>query len=217
MPCMSYTRFSDDSSVDYVGPDDVRGGRLAASHLLGHGARTFVFVGSRAQSSASRMRRAGLEGELADAGLAGTLRVLDQEMTPAGGYAAARALLDSGPLPDAVVCVSDTVAFGLFDGLREASTRAYPRVIGFDDVELAAYSSPRLTTVSSHPDSLGQLAASTFVDRLTGGADVVAGAVHRAGPRGPGVVRVPARAGAGGAAVARARVPSRPAVTVDTF
>jgi LacI family transcriptional regulator len=167
LPCMSYTRFSDDESVDYVGPDDLQGGRLAARHLLGHGARSFAFVGSLAPSSASRMRRAGLEAELEDAGLAGTLRVVDQEMTATGGYMAARALLDSGPVPDAVVCASDTVAFGLFDGLREAETQI-PRVVGFDDVELAAFSSPRLTTVSSHPDSLGRLAASTFVDRLTG-------------------------------------------------
>ncbi|POH73124.1 LacI family DNA-binding transcriptional regulator [Arthrobacter glacialis] len=168
LPCLSYTRFVESRAVDYVGPNDFEGGRVAAAHLLWHGSRTFAFVGSRSPSSASRLRRKGLMAGLEAAGLNDALRTLRQDMTPLGGYEAAKILIASGPLPDAIVCGSDNVAFGLFDAFREAGVAEIPRVIGFDDVELAAFSSPRLTTVSSHPAMLGRLAAATFVDRLSG-------------------------------------------------
>lgn len=168
LPCLSYTRFVESKSVDYVGPNDVEGGRVAAAHLLWHGSRTFAFVGSRKPASASFLRHKGVTTELRAAGLDGALRTVSHDMTPLGGYEAAKQLIASGPLPDAIVCVSDNVAFGLFDAFREAGVARMPRVIGFDDVELAAFSSPRLTTVSSHPGMLGRLAAATFVDRLTG-------------------------------------------------
>lgn len=168
LPCLSYTRFVESRAVDYVGPNDFEGGRVAAAHLLGHGSKSFAFVGSLSPSSASLQRQKGLTAELESAGLIGSLRILGHSMTPSGGYEAAKLLLASAPLPDAIICVSDNVAFGLFDGFREGGVVEMPRVIGFDDVELAAFSSPRLTTVSSHPAMLGRLAAATFVDRLSG-------------------------------------------------
>jgi LacI family transcriptional regulator len=164
--CLSYTRYVEDGSVDYVGPDDVGGGRLAASHLLGHGARRLAYIGGRRPSSASRMRRAGVEAELEAAGLGGTLTVVSCEMNAAGGFAAGRELLARGELPEAIVCVSDTVAFGLYRALRDAGAADRTRVIGFDDVELATYWTPRLTTVSSRPTELGRMAAAGIVDRL---------------------------------------------------
>lgn len=165
--CLSYTRYEDES-IDYVGPNDRAGGRLAAEHLLWHGSRRFTFVGSAGPSSASDLRLAGVMEVLDAAGAGADVTVVRTEVSTRGGYAAGQKLLASGPLPDAVVCLSDTVAFGLISALRAAGCASLPRIIGFDDVEMASYWHPTLTTVSSHPDEMGRLAATAIAQRLEG-------------------------------------------------
>lgn len=164
--CLSFTRMPETGSVDYVGPNDFEGGRRAAAHLLAHGAETFAFVGSATPSSASRLRQAGIEAELAAADRERSLSVLLTQMTAIGGLEAGRRLQADAALPDAIICVSDVVAFGLYDALRESHIDPLPRIIGFDDVELAAHWYPRLSTVSSHPADLGQMAAKTLIELL---------------------------------------------------
>ncbi|MFT3875879.1 MAG: LacI family DNA-binding transcriptional regulator [Propioniciclava sp.] len=164
--CLSYTRY--DPAVDYVGPNDVEGGRLAAEHLLTHGAKTLAFVGGQRPSSVSHMRQSGIRSVLDEAGIRTPLISTTCEASMRGGYEAGHALLEAGPLPDAIICLSDAIAFGFIRALREAGLSTLPRIVGFDDVELASYCDPSLTTVSSHPDRMGRLAARLLVQRLEG-------------------------------------------------
>lgn len=168
MACLSYTRDVAGAEADYVGPDDVAGGGLAAKHLVDHGVERLAFVESDSPASASVLRRQGIEAHHAEAGLAAPLIAVQAPMTVAGGYTAGRKLLeDPEGLPDGIICVSDSVAFGLYRALFDADAQNLTRVIGFDDVELSSYSYPRLTTISSHPMDLGRIAADTLVERLT--------------------------------------------------
>ncbi len=167
--CVSYTRLYE--SADYVGPDDVAGGRLAARHLLEHGVDDLVFIGSGRGASASRLRQEGIEREIAEVGTRARLTVLkapDHGGLLDGGHSAGREMLDRGPLPQGVLCMNDATALGAIRAFHEAGVRRLPRIIGFDDIDYARYSIPSLTTVSSHPYETGRLAAHRAVERAEG-------------------------------------------------
>ncbi len=167
--CLSYTRYDDE--VDYVGPDDIAGGRLAAQHLLSHGVETMAFVGTSDAALAPQLRCQGIEAALDEAGRGETLMKLEVGVGLEGAYALGKDLAQRGELPQGIICFSDMVAIGLMRALHDAGIEHFPRIIGFDDIELAKYSLPSLTTVSSDPDHSAQLAANLLVKRLQGDRD----------------------------------------------
>jgi DNA-binding LacI/PurR family transcriptional regulator len=75
-----------------------------------------------------------------------------------GGRRAARALLAASPRPTAIVCVNDLTAVGALRELRESGLRVPEdvSVTGFDNVNLAQYCHPALTTVHIPRDQIGR-------------------------------------------------------------
>ncbi|MFT4234427.1 MAG: substrate-binding domain-containing protein, partial [Microbacterium sp.] len=163
---LSYSRMVPEGMVDYVGPDDVAGGRLATEHLLAHGVERLAYVGADRPSSASELRRQGALDALRAAGRPDALIEAATALSAEGGFQAGRELLARDEVPDGILCMSDIVAFGVHRALADAGVERVVRIIGFDDVELAAYWNPRLTTVSSHPAQMGRAAATALVSRL---------------------------------------------------
>ncbi len=156
--------------------DDVHGARLATAHLLALDHRRIAHVAGPAGHSPSADRLAGYRTALAEAGVpfdgalvfAGTGR-------PAAGEQALAPLLALAERPTAVFCYNDMTAIGLLRAARQAGL-AVPRelaVIGFDDIPLASYVSPALTTVAQPKHELGQQAMAMALALMTGrGEDV---------------------------------------------
>ena len=71
--------------------------------------------------------------------------------------------------PDAVIAYSDYLAAALIAGFRDLSVRIPEdiAVIGFDNRELAAFTSPRLTTIAQPNCRAGELAAEMLLDKMT--------------------------------------------------
>ncbi len=88
---------------------------------------------------------------------------------PSGRRAIDR-LIERGVPFDAVFATSDTVAIGVIGGLDAAGTRCPDdvAVIGFDDIPLAAYLNPPLTTVRLPAFELGLTAGRTLLDVIAG-------------------------------------------------
>ncbi|MCX6032784.1 MAG: substrate-binding domain-containing protein [Chloroflexi bacterium] len=160
--------------------DDQHGARLATEHLLALGHRRIAHVAGPAGHSSSADRLAGYRAALAEAGVpfdgalvfAGTGR-------PAAGEQAAASLMALADRPTAVFCYNDMTAIGLLRAARQAGL-AVPRelaVVGFDDIPLASYVSPALTTVAQPKFELGQqamaMALALMVGRGEGVGDVV--------------------------------------------
>lgn len=61
--------------------------------------------------------------------------------------------------------MSDATALGLIRAFHDAKLEKLPRIIGFDDIEYSKYSIPSVTTVSSHPQEAGKIAARVAVAR----------------------------------------------------
>ena len=160
MPHVFVTKYLEGVSAPYVGPDDRLGGRLAAEHLLAHGCETFAFVGGLAGHLSRRDRIGGVRDALTEAGV--DLRQFMDVEAPssgAGGVHAGDLLLERGRLPEAIVCQSDGVAFGVYRALRVAGRASEVRIIGYDDVRTAALWEPPLTSVATRPERLGRATA----------------------------------------------------------
>lgn len=146
--------------------DNADGGRLAARHLAELGHRNILHLSGPADNSLSRARREGFQQELAKTGLKGA--TLEGDFSMRSGFVAAEMVLAMSPRPTGVFCDSDEMAVGLINGLYHAGMRVPEdiSVMGFDDIELAAYVRPALTTIRQHRTSLGRCAAKVLLARM---------------------------------------------------
>jgi DNA-binding LacI/PurR family transcriptional regulator len=151
--------------------DHREGGRLVASHLAGLGHTSFAMVEGqmvgKVDVSIWELRAVGFLAGLAEAGHdpAGVLRLRPGDCHAADGERVGVQLLESSlPLPGAVFCQSDELAFGLIASLRRAGVQC-PRdisVAGFDDHPMARLWD--LTTVDQHAHAQGVRAAQALLD-----------------------------------------------------
>jgi DNA-binding LacI/PurR family transcriptional regulator len=162
------------AGVPHVTIDDVRGGELAAEHLLSRGHRRIGFVGDVADSpfgfTSSERRRRGLRVALERAGLRP-----DDALERLGPHARAQArrlaidLLGRDDRPTAIFAASDTQAIGVLEGARALGLRVPEdvAVIGFDDIEVADLLG--LTTVRQPLRQSGARGADLLVAAIVGG------------------------------------------------
>lgn len=150
-----------------IGSDNVLGGRIAARHLLGLGRRRLLFVGDPAPPEfADRLN--GFRATAAEAGV--EVEVLATEMDPDNVHVAMRARLAHAPVPDAVFAASDVAAMSVLRALTEAGldVPGAVAVIGYDDVSLAAHTSPPLTTIRQDLVAGTALMVDTLLRRIAG-------------------------------------------------
>jgi DNA-binding LacI/PurR family transcriptional regulator len=132
-----------------VGSDNRLGGYLATRHLLQTGRRRLAFLGDRRVPEVSQ-RYEGFVQAHQEQGLSPPTELeIRSGFAPGQAFAAAQNLVVSGVAFDAIVAASDVIAISALRALSEAG-RACPgdvAIVGFDDVEMAAYTTPPLTTV----------------------------------------------------------------------
>lgn len=94
--------------------------------------------------------------------------VVDTDLSVEGGYHAAKKLLQSGTKFTALCCANDYVAIGAYRALLQAGKRIPEdvSVLGFDDINIAAYITPALSTVKQPIDELGMEAARAIIDKV---------------------------------------------------
>lgn len=142
------------SSIDV---DDEGGARAAAEHLLGLGHRDLLILGVGLAELASPIhpesvmgrRLAGYRAAAAEAIRPATAPLAVGPATIEGGLAAMTSAWQAGLRPTATLAMSDTLAIGAFQAARNLGL-SVPRdvsIVGFDDIDMARYTEPPLTTV----------------------------------------------------------------------
>jgi LacI family transcriptional regulator len=147
--------------------------RMALTHLIELGHKDIALMKGPTSSSDSEDRwKAILEacqllGIHTDPSLMARLK--GDKVTPDLGYVFAKKLLSTNhPPPTALFAYNDTSALGAIRAINEAGLNV-PRdisVVGFDDIESAAYSNPALTTVRQPLQKMGEIAARTLLNRI---------------------------------------------------
>lgn len=161
------------SAVTSISVDNVRGGRLAAKHLVGLGHRRIALVEGHTQIDVAHdvpvERSEGFRDALRTAGIRlPTIYERDGDFTIAGGHRAMRELLSLAKPPTAVFLMSDEMAFGALQAIRESGLTPGTDVsiIGFDDHPVSE--SLGLTTVRQPVRDMGRLGARLMLDALDG-------------------------------------------------
>lgn len=131
-----------------VGTDNVAGGRMAAEHLLARGARRLAFAGNP-EAPEIEKRLAGAQQAVARVADA-TLQIWPTHIVGEAMEAdLARHVACAAPMVEGLVAASDMVAMAALRVLADHRHKvpADVRVVGYDDLPLAAQTVPRLTTV----------------------------------------------------------------------
>jgi len=169
VPVVVIGNVPDDFPIDSVRTSSKRAAHLAVKHLVESGCRAIGFINGPQDTAPGRGRREGYEEALAAEGLPfkESFVALGSDFTHQAGHEAARQLLQKAR-PDAVFCANDLLALGGLRAFREAgvSVPAEISVVGLDDTELAAMSTPSLSSVSLRSGERGGLAAQLLLKRL---------------------------------------------------
>jgi LacI family transcriptional regulator, galactose operon repressor len=158
-----------DVAVHSVDVDNVAGARGAVEYLLGLGHRRIACVTNAPLAyTAAQDRLTGYRSGLENAGIGFDPELVEEADfdAPSGHRAMARLL--SRTTFDAAFVASDVVALGAIGALRDAGRRVPEDVsiVGFDDIPLAAYFDPPLTTVHLPAYELGQAAGRALLERV---------------------------------------------------
>jgi LacI family transcriptional regulator len=149
------------------GVDNFGGAREMTRHLVASGRRRIAFLGGPATNFEARERERGYREGL-PAGVAPWL--LEGDFSEAGGQRAGEALLalPASARPDAVFAANDIMAIGLLGVLQAGGLRLPDdmALAGFDDIPIARYVSPALTTMHVPIAALGSQALDALADTL---------------------------------------------------
>lgn len=151
---------------------DNRGGAYAMTeHLIGQGHRRIGFLTGPMDSFDARARLEGYRAALTDHGIdVEQMLEFEGDFTMESGLAAVPRILATEPRPTALFAANDYSAYGALRGLLEAGLRVPDdmALAGFDNITLAKFASPALTTVHAPAREIGERAIKRILERISG-------------------------------------------------
>lgn len=156
-----------------VGFDNVEAMKVLTRAVLAQGHDRLAMISATVAGNdraAGRVR--GVRDAMQDAGRSpDTLELIETTYSMASGASAFGTLMNRSPRPTAILCGNDVLAAGALSAAQRMGLRV-PQdvsVTGFDDMELAQFVQPPLTTVRVPHSEMGRLAAQALVGMLTNG------------------------------------------------
>jgi LacI family transcriptional regulator len=156
-----------DGSFDSVTVDNYGGAYAMVRHLLAQGRERVAIITGSPRNQDARERLRGYSAALWDAGAEWRAEwEIPGDFTEAGGYRAARLLAALNPRPDAVFAANDATAIGALSAFRELGILVPVDIAmgGFDDVPMARYMSPPLSSVHISISDLGAQAMAMLLE-----------------------------------------------------
>jgi LacI family transcriptional regulator len=170
LPVVLLCSVSPGNELDSLTIDNCRGAREMVRHLISLGHRRIAIIKGAPRNYDAAERLRGYRLALKDAGFTSE-RALEVEggFTEAGGYAAALQLLELEQRPTAIFAANDSMAIGALSALRESGVQIPEQmaVAGFDDIPLARYMDPPLSTVRVSICDLGARAVEMLLQGVT--------------------------------------------------
>jgi len=169
VPVVLVNTIADGVDLPSIASDNRAGGRQAVEHLFALGHRRIGHLTASPRNVDAPERLAGALDAIVAAGLPSeALLVMAGDPVVAGGERAMRDLLERAPDVTAVFAYNDLMAIGAMRACR-ACGRRVPEdvsVVGFDDVDLAAYVDPPLTTLAQSTAEMGRWAFERLARQL---------------------------------------------------
>jgi LacI family repressor for deo operon, udp, cdd, tsx, nupC, and nupG len=168
-PIVSGCEFTGYDEIPVVAIDDVQAAMDATRHLIAYGHRAIAVVTGNMNTTSSRDRLEGFRGAMSQAGLnCNEDLIVYADYTLRSGEVAAESLLLNKNRPTAIFCFSDEIALGCMFALRQHgfSVPDDISVMGFDNIPVAKYITPPLTTISQPTDEIGTACATILLDLI---------------------------------------------------
>ncbi|WP_041607596.1 LacI family DNA-binding transcriptional regulator [Halobacteroides halobius] len=152
--------------------DNIKGAYKAVSHLTKLGIEKIAYLSGATDSYDNKNRFKGYKKALLDKGISYQPDwFIEGCFTEESGYKAIKELLvnkKSANLPEAIFAANDEMAIGAIQALQEGNIKVPDdiAVVGFDDINLASYIRPSLTTISHPKYQLGKLATQMVFEGL---------------------------------------------------
>jgi LacI family transcriptional regulator len=172
VPVVTVSGHNQVEGVTNVILDHRKAAEVALKHLVRLGHRQLAFIKGQAFSSDTEIRWANVASVARELGLKISKSLIAQlqgdSPSPELGYRAAQQLLAASKSFTALFAFNDISAMGAIRALREAKLRVPDdvSVVGFDDIQSAAYQNPALTTVRQPLREMGRIAAETLLRRI---------------------------------------------------
>ncbi|MGD6802328.1 LacI family transcriptional regulator [Rossellomorea vietnamensis] len=172
IPCVLIDIPISSDRVGYVTTDNELGADKAVQHLLELGHRNIGMVNGHEYAFVSQKRLNGYKRALENAGISFKPEfVVDGSFKEDEANFVTKDLLMKHPEITALFCASDLMAIGAMKAAQELGKKVPEdiSIIGYDDILLASYVSPALTTIAQNKFQLGFEAARMLLDLLTKG------------------------------------------------
>jgi DNA-binding LacI/PurR family transcriptional regulator len=170
-PCVLFDVSIKNPKTTCVGVDSTKGAFMAVEHLIKLGHKKIAFINGHKDAFVSYERLDGYYLALNRYSIPIDEELIEYaDFTSRGGNIAAEKLINSGKEFTAVFCASDLMAVGaveMFDsiGLKVPEDIS---MVGFDDITLAQYMNPKLTTIRQDREKIGESAANVLVNLING-------------------------------------------------
>lgn len=152
---------------DLVDVQNKQGGQIVADYLHENGHHKIILVAPKDLTLNMELRIAGFKEKMKELGVDfSDDQIVHTELSMAGGYQITEKVLAAQPT--AVFALNDELAVGLNRGFAEHDVRVPEDVslIGYDNIDLAAYTIPSLTTMNQPAFEMGETAARLIIDRI---------------------------------------------------
>ena len=173
IPCVLVDIPVETNTVGYVTTDNVLGAKKAVEHLIELGHQNIAMVNGSNQAFVSKQRLKGYEKALKENGIKAQRNwIVDGEFKEEKAKEVILSLLSSSPEISAIFCASDLMALGALKACQQQGL-VVPNdisIIGYDDILLASYVTPPLTTINQDMFEMGYEAADLLVNMLEGKA-----------------------------------------------
>ncbi len=172
IPVVAVSGHREVEGVTNIALDHPRAAQLALEHLVALGHSKIAFIKGQEFSSDTEVRWQSVQGAAKNLGLGINERLVGQlegeSPSPELGYLVTRKLLAAEEPFTALFAFNDISAIGAIRALREAghSVPEDVSVVGFDDIQSAAFQNPALTTVRQPLRNMGIIAAETLLRRI---------------------------------------------------
>lgn len=165
---------ADDKGLDAISVrcDNKQGGFAVTKHLIDKGRKHIGFVGEASEATPELLARyQGHCQALKAAGIKVDKKLhIDAQITELSGYQATQKLLQKSPQLDAIVTACDLMATGAMRAITDHGLLVGKdiAVVGYDDISVAQFTNPPLTTVKQDTTLAGQLMVKNLIERIQG-------------------------------------------------
>ncbi len=160
VPLLILGRSTTQSEIDYIVTDDVKGGRLAAEHLLANGCKNMVCLADGIGITCIDDRYKGFEQVLSERGMSTKIvsAVIDDDSLIGS-------LTINDKIADGIFCCSDIVAYRLI-GILDKNNLSEIKVVGFDNLQADIPLYTKITTIGADKLSFVRDASAKLINKI---------------------------------------------------